>query len=380
MLVQYALFWYVTLDTKSGFAMTLYIVCGFVPTFLLSPFAGVWADRYDRKKLIMLADGLIALVTLILAVVFMIGGKNLPLVLLAAALRAVGTALQGPAVGAILPQFVPAEHLTKVNGISGTIQASITIVSPIASGALITFWPMHAVFFIDVVTAAVAISILLFFLDVPVHAIAAQKKSTGYFTDMKLGFMYIKDHRYLVALFSYIGIFLFLVTPAAMLTPLQVVRSFGSDVWRLTAIEIAFSGGMIIGGGIITLWGGFRNRLFTILLASSVMALCNVGLGIVPLFWLYLAIMAVFGIAMPFYNTPAAVIIQERVGEEFLGRIFSVNTMLFTSIMPLGMLIYGPVAEVVRIEWIMIVTGALMFVLIALALRRKGLIEAGVAG
>jgi MFS family permease len=91
-LVQYALMWYVTLETRSGTMMTLFIICWFLPTLLVSPCAGVWADRHDRKRLI-------ALITLALAVAFAGGGKAPWLIFLASALRAVGTAVQGPVVG-----------------------------------------------------------------------------------------------------------------------------------------------------------------------------------------------------------------------------------------------------------------------------------------
>ncbi len=377
-LVQYALLWFVTLDTKSGLMMSLYIVCGFVPTFLLSPFGGVWADRYNRKNLIMLSDGFTALVTLVLALAFMISGKSLWLILVAAALRAVGAAIQGPAVGAILPQFVPREHLTKVNGISGSIQAGVMLVSPIASGALITVWPLHLVFFIDVITAAIAIAALLFFLKVSPHAKARGPQKTAYFSDMVLGFRYIKEHRLLMFFFGFLGVFLFLLTPAALLTPLQVVRTFGSDVWRLTAIEVVFSVGMMLGGGLISVWGGFKNRIFTLILSGLVMGLCTVGLGFSSVFWLYLVFMGFFGVALTFFNTPSAVFIQEHVEENFLGRIFSINTMLFTSIMPLGMLFFGPLAEVVRIELILVITGFLVLIqLLAIILNRR-LIASGV--
>lgn len=376
-LVQYALMWYVTLETKSGVMMTAFIVCGFLPTFFLSPFAGVWADRYDRKKLIMISDGLIALITLILAVVFMLGDKSLWLIMLAAALRAVGTAIQGPSVGAILPQFVPEEFLTRVNGISGSIQAAIMLVSPIISGVLITIWSIHTVFFIDVTTAVLAITILLLFLHVPPHEKAGEKQQTTYFTDMLHGLRYIKEHRYLISFFTFLGTLLFLVTPAAFLTPLQVARTFGSDVWRLTAIEVAFSVGMLLGGGIISIWGGLKNRMLTMILSAFIMALCTIALGVSGIFWLYLVIMGIFGVAMPFFNTPATVFIQEHVEENFLGRIFSVNTMLFTSIMPLGMLIFGPVVEIVRIEWILLITGVLMLIQTIVILGNKKLIRAG---
>lgn len=376
-LVQYALMWYVTLETKSGMMMTLYIVCGFLPTFFLSPFAGVWADRYDRKKLIMLSDGLIALVTLILAVVFMSGGKSLWLIMLAAALRAVGTAIQGPGVGAILPQFVPEEHLTKVNGISGSIQGVIMLVSPIISGVLITVWPMYAVFFIDVITALLAITILLFFLQVPPHEKAGANQTTTYFTDMLHGFRYIKEQPYLISFFTFFGVLMFLVTPGAFLTPIQVVRSFGDEVWRLTAVEVTFSVGMMLGGGIISIWGGFKNRIFTMILSAVIIASCTIALGVSGIFWIYLIFNGIYGVGIPFFNTPAGVFIQERVEENYLGRVFSINTMLSTSIMPLGMLIFGPVAELLRIEWILIATGSLMLVTTLVLLRDKKLIQAG---
>lgn len=377
-LVQYALLWYITLETKSGTMLTLYIVCGFLPTFFLSPFGGVWADRYDRKRLIILADGLIALVTLALAVSFLTGGGSTSLIMLAAALRAAGAAVQMPAVGAILPQFVPAEHLTRVNSIAGTIHAVIALVSPIVSGALLSIWPMHYLFAVDVVTAAAAIAVLALLFRVPPHERAVQERTTSYLDDMRLGVRYIRDHQYLIAFFTFIGVLLFLISPAAFLTPLQVVRTFGADVWRLTAIEIAFSVGMIAGGALMGFWGGFNNRMHTMLLSAAVMGVCTVALGVTGNFWLYLAFMALFGIFIPLLNTPSAVLLQEHVESDYLGRVFSVNTMLFTSVMPLGMLLFGPMAEVVSVELILIVTGTLILASALLAFRNTTLISAGI--
>lgn len=376
-LVQYALMWYVTLETRSGLMMTLYIVSGFVPTFLLAPFAGVWADRYDRKRLIVLSDGIIALITLALALAFAAGGKALWLVFAASALRAVGSAVQGPAVGAIVPQFVPAEHLMRVNGISGTLQSAIMLVSPVVSGALVSLVPMHTVFLVDLVTAAVAIAVLVLFLRVPPHARAGSAAKPTYFADLRLGFRYVREHRYLVPFFAYLALLMLLVSPAAFLTPLQVTRTYGADVWRLTAIEVAFSVGMMVGGAILSAWGGFANRIHTMLLATFAMAALTIVLGLAPAFWLYLAAMAAFGLALPFFNTPSGVMIQDHVEGEYLGRVFSILTMISTSIMPLGMLLFGPLAEVVRIEWMLLATGALMAGLGVAALGNRRLVEAG---
>ncbi|HEX2980121.1 MAG TPA: MFS transporter, partial [Anaerolineaceae bacterium] len=154
-LVQYAITWHITLETQSGVMMTLSIISGFLPTFFLSPFAGVWADRYNRKLLIILSDSLIAVSTLVLAVLFLMGYDSIWLLFAASAVRAVGAGIQSPAVSAFLPGLVPEDQLTRVNGINSSIQALVTLVSPMASGALLAMATIEAIFFIDVVTAAI---------------------------------------------------------------------------------------------------------------------------------------------------------------------------------------------------------------------------------
>ena len=144
-IVQYAIMWHITLTTQSGLMMTLFIICGFIPTFLLSPFAGVWADRYNRKILIMLSDSLIALATLVLAILYLAGFQYIWLLFVIAAIRAFGTAVQTPAGGAILPQLVPEDRLMRVNGVHSTLQATISFMSPMVSAALLSFTTLEII-------------------------------------------------------------------------------------------------------------------------------------------------------------------------------------------------------------------------------------------
>lgn len=376
-LVQYAIMWHITLTTESGLMMTLYIICGFIPTFLLSPVAGVWADRYNRKMLIMIADGLIAFATLILAILFLMGYDAIWLLFVMAAIRAFGTGIQTPAVGAILPQIVPKDKLTKVNGANGTIQAIIMFVSPMVSAALLAMASIEIIFFIDVITAVIAIVTLLAFLKISVHERATEKQTTSYFSDFKQGLQYVNNHAFLKKFFLFFAVFFVLMAPAAFLTPLQVTRTFGDDVWRLTAIEIAFSIGMMIGGGIIASWGGFPNKVKTIAFASLIMGACTFALGMTPMFWIYLIFMAIFGVAMPIFNTPTTVLLQEKIEEDYLGRVFGVIGMISTSMMPIGMLIFGPIADIIKIEWLLIGTGALVIILTIFMNQNKVLVEAG---
>ncbi|MDQ8736187.1 MFS transporter [Paenibacillus sp. LHD-38] len=376
-LVQYAIMWHVTLTTKSGLMMTLFIVCGFIPTFLLSPFAGVWADRFNRKYLIIISDAMIAIVTLLLALTFLLGYDAPWLLFVIAAVRALGAGIQTPAVGAILPQIVPEDKLTKINGINGTLQALMMFVAPIVSATLLSMATIEAIFFIDVVTAVIAIFTLFFFLKIPLHQKASDKQTTSYLDDFKQGLNYIKNHSFLKTFFIFFAFFFVLMAPAAFLTPLQVTRSFGDDYWRLTAIEIAFSIGMMAGGAIIASWGGFRNKVYTMTFGNLIMGVCTLVLGIVPIFWIYLMVMAVFGVAIPLANTPTTVLLQEKVDPNYMGRIFGVFGMISTSMMPIGMLIFGPLADVIEIEWLLVGTGLLMVILAIFFAGNKRLIEAG---
>jgi DHA3 family macrolide efflux protein-like MFS transporter len=376
-LVQYAIMWYVTLTTKSGLMMTLFIICGFIPTFLLSPFAGVWADRFNRKFLIMIADAMIALVTLILAITFLLGYKEPWLLFVIAAVRALGAGIQTPAVAAILPQIVPEDKLTKVNGINGSLQALMMFVAPIVSASLLTWATIEFIFFIDVVTAALAIATLFLFLKIPLHEKASEQQTTSYLDDFKLGLSYIKNHSFLKPFFTFFAFFFVLMAPAAFLTPLQVARSFGEEYWRLTAIEIAFSIGMMAGGAIIASWGGFRNKIYTMAFANVVMGLCTMALGVTPVFWIYLIFMGLFGVAMPMANTPTMVLLQERVDPNYMGRVFGIFSMISTSMMPIGMMIFGPLADVIQIEWLLLGTGLLLVALAIMFISSKQLVEAG---
>jgi len=357
--------------------MTLSIICGFLPTLFISPFAGVWADRYSRKMLIVLSDTLTALSTLALIILFFMGYSSIWLLFGASALRSIGAGVQTPAVGAFLPQIVPEDKLTKVNGINSSIQSLVAIVSPLLSGALLSVTTIKAVFFVDVITAAVAVFIMLVFLHVPLHAKAREKQKLSYFNDMSEGLKFIINHKFLKTLFIHCGVYFVLVSPLAFLTPLQVARSFGNDVWRLTVIEVAYSAGMTAGGIIIAAWGGFKNRLHSMALSNIVCAVCTLALGIISNFLIYSLLMVIIGLTLPIFSTPFMVVLQEKVEGDFLGRVFGVLNMISSSVMPIAMLVFGPLADILKIEWMLIVTGLLMIIQTIFMIKSRVLIEAG---
>ncbi|MDR1928151.1 MAG: MFS transporter [Oscillospiraceae bacterium] len=362
MLVQYAITWHITLETQSGIWMTLFTCAGLLPMVIISPFAGVWADRYNRKYLVNIADAAIAIATLILAVLFFMGYENLWLMLIVVIVRGLGQGVQTPAVSALIPQIVPQEHLTRFNGIQSTMQSLTMFAPPMLAGVLLTFLPIAYIFFIDVITAAIGISVVFFCVHVP--PLERKQSGTGikaYFDELKEGLRYIGGIGWLKILLAYTAFFSVCMTPAAMLTPLQTARTFGNDVWRLTAIELGFSIGMMLGGAAISVWGGFKNKVHTMILSCFAFGVATFLFGVVPNFWVYLGVMLLCGMSVPFFNTPTQTIMQSKLDPAVMGRVFSVLMMINGLAMPMGMALFGPLGDVVRIESLLIVTGALLF-------------------
>ncbi|MDR1263226.1 MAG: MFS transporter [Oscillospiraceae bacterium] len=380
MLVQYAIVWHVTLKTQSGAMMTLFTLVGFLPMLITSPFAGVWADRWNRKLIINLADSAIAFVSLIAAAFLWVGVDAIGVLLVCAAVRAFGQGVQNPAGGALLPQIVPEAHLTRVSGIQGSIHSAMGLAAPAISAALMAAAPLPMLFLVDVVTAAVGIGLLYFFVHVPdvPAAVLTDKRANNaefiepaaapltspdvkggarYFHELREGFQYVVRHKFMLQLFGLAAVLQLLLSPAVVLTPLQVTRDFGGEVWRLSAIEITFSLGMVLGGLALGTTGGFKNRVWSIALACCVFGVCAVGLGVTENFPVYLALMAGIGISMPLCNTPTTVMLQTLVDPAVLGRVFSFFMMISGTTIPLGMLIFGPLSDRVTIDAILIGTG-----------------------
>lgn len=370
-LVQYAILWHLTLTTQSGLVLTLATVVGFVPQAVMSVFGGVWADRYDRKKLIIAADSTIAVVTLVLAVLLLRGEDSLWPVFAVLAIRSLGAGVQQPAVNAVLPQIVPADHLLKVNGINTTLQSSLMLLAPAVAAALYAAFGIQAVLLVDVVTAVFGIGLLL---AVPVAKLATAAAGSGYLADVRAGLSYVRAHPVVLRVLLLFAAVYFLAAPPAYLTPLMVVRTFGEDVWLLTANEVAFGAGMLAGGAVVALTGGRHDRVRLVLLSSAAFGATTIGMGLSGqvlgwsgLLWLYLGFILACGVSIAYFSTASTTLFQEQVEPEMMGRVFGLNAIIWSLGMPVGMLLFGPLSDVVAVEWLLVASGVATLVVTALA-------------
>ncbi len=231
MIVQYAVMWYVTIETKSGLAIALYAVAAFLPQGIVSIFGGVLADRVNRRILVMTADAVIAAATLVLALLMLNGITDLWIIVLAVGIRSLGAGFQTPAVSAMIPQLTPPDQLMRVNGIFGTISSAMMLIAPAVAGVVFGVFGIVPVFFIDVVTAVIGIGFLAL-VSVPTLA-AVAAKTTSYREDLVEGIRFIWHDRVVRWLLVIFAIIFVLVVAPSFVTPLMIARTFGGEVWQL---------------------------------------------------------------------------------------------------------------------------------------------------
>ena len=365
-LVQYAILWHLTLTTKSGLVLALAAVFGFLPQAIVSVFAGVWADRVNRKIMIIVADSAIAISTLALALLMLSGIDDLWVLFAVMAVRSIGAGFQMPAISALIPQIVPTDKLINVNGINSTISSALSLLAPVAAAGVYSLFSITAILFVDVATALIGVAMLAF-VKVPTLDRVASEDKPSYFADLKDGIKYIFTHplvRWVLVIFGLV--FLLIVAPSN-LSPLMVARTFGSEIWMLTVLELAFGVGMLIGGAVMATFGAKLNRVYTILGTSALFGLLAVGLGFSTNLIVFYILFFIVGLAVPPFSTSAMTLLQETVEPERQGRVFGFVGIVMAVAMPLGMAILGPLADIVSVEILLIITGAMTVLVAAMA-------------
>ncbi|MDY5801921.1 MAG: MFS transporter [Eubacteriales bacterium] len=362
-LVQMAIVWYVTIQTSSGVWVAAFTVCSYLPQFLISFVAGVWADRHSRKKLIIGADSLIALVTFLMVLAIPhITDKTVVLggLLVMSVIRSFGAGIQTPAVNAVIPQLVPEDQIMRFNGINATMQSVVQFAAPAAAGILLTINTLSSTLIIDTATAIVGIG-LLSAVIIPKQAI--QNKGTSVFLDMKIGIKYTLSDKLIGKVLTVYGLFIFLCVPAGFLSQLFVSRVYGETYWYLSAVKLAGFIGMVAGGILMSIWGGFKSRVTTMSVGLIAFGSLAIGMGLSKQFALYLTLMIIYGVAITMVQTATTTLIQEKAEMSMQGRVFGLLGAMYSGFLPVGMAIFGPMADEISLQWIMIGSGIALIAL-----------------
>ena len=345
---QFALIWYLTKTTGSATVLATASLIALLPGIFLGPFIGALIDRWNRRVVMIVADGVIALAILWLAYLFWIDALQVWHIYVIMFIRAVGGGFHLPAMQASTSLMVPKEHLTRVAGINQLLGGVMNIVGAPLGALLMDLLPMHGVMLVDVVTAALAIGPLFFaHIPQPKRADAGEAQKQSLWADMGDGLRYIRSWSGLTVLIGFAMMFKMALTPAISLIPLLVYKHFGGDAAQLGLTEAILGVGIIVGALLLSIWGGFKRQIITVLAAVIVFSLSFIVLGVTPaeMFGLALVSMFVAGLVLPMIDGPIMAILQGTVAPEMQGRVLTMMNSLLNVTGPISLVFAGPVSD-----------------------------------
>ncbi len=350
---QFALVWWVTTLTGSATVLATAMMVAVLPGVFLGPIAGAYVDRWNRRLVMIAADGVVALAALVLAYLFWSGSMQVWHLYVVMVVRAIGGSFHWPAMQASTTLMVPKEHLSRIAGLNQTLNGVMSIAGPPLGALLLAVMPLYGIMLIDVGTAALAIVPLLF-AQIPqpqrstgVQGAAADGKKQSIWTDVAEGLRYVWSWPGLFMILIAAMIINFVMAPASSLMPLLVTKHFHGDALQLGTLEAAWGIGVIAGGLFLSAWGGFRRRIYTTLLGVTLMGVGIIVTGLAPstMFWLAIAGNAIAGFMNPITNGPLFAVLQATVAPDYQGRVFTVVNSLASAMMPLSLAVAGPLAD-----------------------------------
>ena len=348
--LQMALIFYLTEKTNSSMTLALATLVGFLPQGVLGLFIGGWIDRHSRKRIMIGADLFIAAVSALLAVISAFLDPPVWVVLAILFLRSIGSALHTPSINAVTPLIVPTDKLAKCTGYIQSLQSVSSIVSPALGALLYAQCTLTEIIALDVVGAVIA-SIAVMLVKIPNIDVANIPQSEGVLAGAKEAYRILAQQKGLLTLLWMGALYMFAYMPINALFPLISMNHFGGTTWHVAMSESVFAAGMLLGGIVLGVWGGFQRKTTTVLLSIAVMGIALLIAGILPAsgFIAFVVCCAIMGFSAPFYGVQTA-IYQEMVSPEYLGRVFSLSLSTMSLAMPLGLIAAGCFADMTGVE------------------------------
>jgi len=360
-LVQFALVWWLTQETHSATVLATATLMALLPGAFVSPIAGALVDRWNRRRVMIAADAIAALAIVALALLFYLDVARPWHIYVMMFIRSAAGQFHWPAMKASTSLMVPDEHLSRVEGLNQALSGFMGILAPPLGALLIGVLPLQWVLAIDVVTAALAIASLGFIAVPQPRQAAPADVKFSLWADLREGWRYVVGWPGLLAIGAVAMALNFLLNPAFSLTPLLVMEHFQGGAFHLSGLESAMGVGMIAGGLILSMWGGFRKRVLTSLAGLIGMGVGIIFIGLAPASAYWLAVGAMFwaGVMNPITNGPLFAIVQAKVAPEMQGRVFTFMQSASTFVSPLGMVVAGPVADWLGVRVWYVAGGAL---------------------
>lgn len=371
MTVQYSIIWYLTEQTHSAKVLSYATLIGMLPMILLSPFAGTYVDRWNKKLLLIVPDVVAAVVAAGLSIVIlMTGHASIWVVYLALFIRAVAQTFQMPTIQSIIPTITPEAHLTKVNGQFGMIQSANMIVAPALGAFLFTIVSVQYLLLLDVLGAVLGICMLQFVKIPKVDAAAKNEVAKAHpvktvVSDMLNGVQLLTKNKGLWISLVIGSISTLFIMPIASLYPLMTLDYFKASIGQVGLVEVCYSVGMLTGGLIISVFGNWKNRMIPFMLSYISLGIVMILSGLLQPskfgFMLFVGLTFITGVGVPFFDTLLMAMIQQSYENENLGKVMGVTMSILSLPGPIGLIVFGPLADTVGVNRVFLICGIAVF-------------------
>lgn len=376
--VNFAIIIWLSLEFKSAEVLAYAAIAALLPQAMIGPFAGVYIDRWDRKKVMIFADAFIATCTLLMTFTLRDGNIQLDLMYLLMVCRSLGSAFHQPAMQAIAPLIVPEDELLRVSGINQILQSVSSIAGPALGALAIANLPINQVLYLDVIGAAFAI-ISLLFISIPYIKSDSKASIQQVWRDLKLGFLAIHENKGLNRMFLYSIIATMGIMPVAIMFPLMTIEHFGGDKFEMSVIEIIWGIGMLIGGSLLSIFKVTYRKVLMLNCMHILLGLTFVLSGILPakMFIIFVALTGFGGAAMSIFSAVFMTIIQEQIAPNMLGRVFSLYFSFAIIPSLIGLLFAGNIADSIGVANAFIIAGGLCILLGIVSFMTPSLMRLG---
>ena len=334
-------------ETGQATALALVGFFSFGPAVLLSPVAGALVDRWNRKLVMMLSDLAAGVASILTLALHLSGSLEIWHLYVLGAWTGAFSAFQWPAYSAAISTTLPKTHYTRASGMMSLAESASSVAAPILAGILLGIIGLGGILVVDIVTFSLAVSALFFVLIPPPKRSGAGAAGRGLWQESLYGFRYIWRRPLLNLQLVFFAVNLVATFVLILLAPM-VLASTGNDELVLGSVQSALGAGGVVGGLLLSVWGGPTRRIHGVLVGmilSSLLGSILMGLANTLTLWLIAGFFITFFI--PILNGSNQAIWQAKVAPEVQGKVFAARRLIAQITAPLAMLAAGPLADYV---------------------------------
>lgn len=362
--VQFAIIWHLTQLTGSAISLSVAAIAGYLPGIIFGSFAGVYIDRMKKRSVMIIADGGIAVSSIVLAIGFLFTEiPALALIYTILFIRGTGTVFHGIAMQAAIPLFVPETELVKAGGWAQFVNGAGNLIGPALGALLIANIDMEYVMLVDILGAVFAIICLMITKLHDPKKEYTKGEQPAFRAEFRQGLSTLRQNVPLYRSLPHYIITGILYMPVNALFMLLVVSHYGGSELEASYMEIAAGLGVIIGSVVVGQFGTMKRKLTVFSSAIAVIGIFTMIIGLLPpsLFWIGVITVLILCVIVPFFNVPFGAYAQESVPKEELGRVTSLIYTLCYIGNPLGVAVAGPIGDAIGVDRLFVFIGILLF-------------------